>query len=191
MGRAFVGAVAGAIAMFVIGFIFFATPLAGIAMKNLDDAQAAAVQNVLAANIPETGTYVVPDVATPQKTAMYGKGPVATIRYNYHGFPAMDPSSLGLGFAHMLIVALLMAIGLYRLSASVPAFADQVALLGIAVVSIVIFERLGDPIWYHSDWTNALYLFVADVISLGAAGFIILKLLPKRAATPTALASDP
>ena len=38
--------------------------------------------------------------------------------------------------------------------------------------------RLGEPIWYHHDWGNAIYLFIAESLSLIVAGLIILKLLP-------------
>jgi hypothetical protein len=39
--------------------------------------------------------------------------------------------------------------------------------------------RLGEPIWYHHDWGHAIYVFVADSVSLIVAGLIILKLLPR------------
>src|SRR5688572_5485871 len=60
MVRVILGSAVAAIAMFIIGFIFFATPLQGLSVARIDDAQAAAVQRALAVNLPRTGTYQVP-----------------------------------------------------------------------------------------------------------------------------------
>jgi hypothetical protein len=186
MVRALIGALAAAVAMFVIGFIFFATPLENIAVGTLDDARAAAVQQSLNANVQRTGTYFVPDSDTPQQSVMYGTGGVATIHYNSSGFAASDTTSMAGGFLHMLIVALVMAAGLYTLAGYVPDFAVQVKLLVLAVFSATIFVRLGEPIWSHQHWGYAIYMFVADTISLVVAGIVILKLLPRATATATA-----
>ena len=79
MGRVIIGAAAAAIAMFIIGFLFFATPLVKLGTASLDNAQAAAVQQALAVNLPRTGTYFVPGADTPEQTVMYGQGPIATV----------------------------------------------------------------------------------------------------------------
>ena len=47
MGRAAIGAVAAAVAMFILGFIFYATPLQKIAVASATDAQAAATPSLL------------------------------------------------------------------------------------------------------------------------------------------------
>lgn len=182
MVRAIIGAVLGAIAMFVIGFIFFATPLYKLATASLDDNQAAAVQQAMAANLPHTGTYFVPEAATRAQSVMYGRGPIATVHYNMRGFAAADPGVLAAGFIHMLIVALLAALALYWLSRRVTAFDEQVRIAGTAIIAAAIFMRLGEPIWYHHDWSWAIFNFLADSVSLGVAALIILKMLPKTTA---------
>ena len=91
MGRAAIGAVAAAVAMFILGFIFYATPLQKIAVASATDAQAAAVQQAMAANLPRTGTYFVPDAATAAQSTMYSQGPVATVHYNSGGFAVAAP----------------------------------------------------------------------------------------------------
>jgi hypothetical protein len=185
IGRALVGALAAAVAMFIIGFIFFATPLYKIGSSTLDNAGAAAVQQSLAANVPKTGTYFVPSGDTPEQTVMYGRGPIATIHYNTNGYPVADPAVMIGGFIHMLVVALLMAAALGALTRYVPSFGEQVRMLMLAVLAAVAFIRLCEPIWFHQDWGHAIYLFIADLISLAVAGLIILKLLPRmRADTP-------
>ena len=190
MTRALIGALAAAVAMFIIGFIFFATPLTAIGAGSLDNARAAAVQQSLAANLPATATYYVPSADTPEQTVMYGQGPIATIHYNVGGFSVADPAVMIGGFIHMLVVALLMAVGLFTVSRYVPSFAERVRLLVLGVLGAAAFMRLGEPIWYHHDWGHAIYMFIADSVSLIVAGLIILKLLP-RSETRAAPADAP
>ena len=189
IGRAIIGAVSAAIAMFILGFIFFATPLQKVSTGTLDNARAAAVQQSLAANIPTTGTYHVPSADTPEQSTMYSKGPIATINYNTGGFSPADPGVMIGGFIHMFIVALLIAVGLYTLSLYVPSFTERVRLLVLGTLGATIFMRLGEPIWYHPDWGHAIYMFVADSITLIVAGLIILKMLPRS--LPSRAASTP
>ena len=191
IGRALIGAVVAAVAMFILGFIFFATPLGGIGTKSLPDAQAAAVQTSLAQNLPETATYSVPSAETSGQTTLYGRGPIATIHYNTSGFAVGDGATMIGGFVHMLVVTLLMAIGLYTLSRYVPGFSDRVRLLMLGTLGATIFMRLGEPIWFHHDWAHAIYLFVADTVSLGVEGLIILKLLPRTHMASAAPADAP
>jgi hypothetical protein len=192
MGRAFVGAVAAAVAMFIIGFLFYATPLQKIGVAGADNAQAAAVQQAMAANLTRTGTYFIPSADTAEQSTMYSQGPVATIHYNMGGFSVAAPEVMIGGFIHMLIVTLLMAAALYLLARHVTVFADQAKLLALGTLLATIYFRLGPPIWYHQDWVYAIYTFVADTISLGVAGLIILKLLPRwtTAAAPAGSTSD-
>jgi hypothetical protein len=186
IARALVGAVAAAIAMFILGFLFFATPLASFGTKSLPDAQAQSVQSVLAQNLPGTATYAIPSDTTPHQTSLYGRGPIATVHYNTNGYAVGDAATMIGGFIHMLVVGLLMAVGISGLSGHVGPFRDRMRLLVLGVLGATLFMRLGEPIWYHHDWGHAIYLFVADSVSLIAAGFIILKLLPKeqRATAP-------
>ena len=183
MGRAVIGAVAGAIVMFILGFVFYATPLQKVATASLDDRQAAAVQTTLAASMPRTGTYFLPDPTQSQSQAtMYSLGPIATIHYNMKGFAIGSTKTMIAGFIQMLIVSLLLAAALYYVVRHVAAFGDQLKILLFTVLSATIFIRLGTPIWYHYDWPHAIYSFIADSLSLGVAGLIMLKLMPHRAA---------
>jgi hypothetical protein len=191
IGRALIGAVAAAVAMFIIGFIFFATPLYKLGTGSLDNNQAAAVQQSLASNIPSTGTYFVPSADTPEQTIMYGRGPVAMVHYNSSGFSVADPGVMIGGFVHMLVAALLLAVALYTLSAYVSRFSDQVRIMVLAVLAVTIFTRLGEPIWYHHDWGHAIYLLIAESLSLIVAGFIILKLLPRTRPHPAGTTASP
>ena len=179
IGRALLGAAVAAVALFILGFIFHASGLQGIATGSVDNAQAAAVQQSLMANLPETGTFQVPSGATSEQTVMYGQGPIATIHYNTSGFAIGDPGTLILGFLHTLVVALLMGAGLGAISRFVPSSGERTRLLVLGVLGATIFIHMREPIWFHHDWTHFIYLFVTDTISLIVAGMIILKLLPR------------
>lgn len=185
MARVIIGAVAAAIAMFIIGFIFFATPLYKIGTASLDNAQAAAVQQALAANLPGTGTYFVPGAETPQQTVMYGQGPIATIHYNIGGFSVADPGVIVGGLILDFVVALLIGFGLLAVARRVPDFASQARLVACFAVAAATFMHLGDPIWYHHDWPHSIYLFVADTVALAAAGLVIARwFLPRATMAP-------
>ncbi len=120
MARVIIGAVVATIAMFFIGFIFFATPLARLGTASLEDPQAAAVQQAMAANLPRTGTYTVPGVDTRAQTNMYSRGPIATVHYNTGGFAAFDPATLVKGLVLNFLVALLIGAALIGIDRRVP-----------------------------------------------------------------------
>jgi hypothetical protein len=191
MGRIIIGAAAAAIAMFVIGFIFYATPLNGLAFARADDTQAAAVQQALAANLPRTGTYVIPDASTPQQTVMYGNGPIATVHYNIGGFSPADPAVILAGLALDFVVALLIGFALLGLAGHVTDFAARARIVVLFALGAAAFMRLGEPVWYHHDWGWFIYAFVADAAALIAAGLIIARwFLPTARAAPADAPTD-
>ena len=175
MGRLIIGAVAAAAAMFVIGFIFFATPLAALGNASLDNGRAAAIQQTLASNLPKTGTYFVPGADTPEKTVMYGQGPIATIHYNSAGYPVADPAVLLGGFVFDLVVALLLALALAGIAGRVTDFASRARLVVTLSVAASAYMHLGEPIWYHHDWPHFIYLFVGDAVTFAAGGLVIAR----------------
>jgi hypothetical protein len=181
IARALIGSVAAAVALFILGFIFFASGLQNLAIGDVDNARAATIRQALAANLPETGTFAVPGDSTAEQTVMYGQGPIATIHYNSRGFAIGDAGTLLGGFLHMFVVALLMAAGLLTISRYVASWGERVRLLLLGAIGAAVFIHLREPIWFHHDWTYAIYLLVADVMSLTVAGLIILKLLPRDA----------
>lgn len=86
MIRTVAGGIVAGFILFVIGFIFWATPLNRLAFTDAGAAESAAVQTALAQNLTRsgTGTYQIPNPDTAEGTVLYGKGPVASI----HSTPA-------------------------------------------------------------------------------------------------------
>lgn len=175
MIKVIIGAAAAAIAMFVIGFILFATPLSKLGTASLDNAQAAAVQQALAQNLRETGTYSVPGVDTPEQTNMYSNGPIATVHYNMHGFGAVETGSLIGGLVLYFVVALLIGAALIGIDRRVPDFGSRARVVVIFAVAASAFMHLSEPIMYHHDWGHFIYRFFADALMLSAGGLIIAR----------------
>ncbi len=191
MGRVLIGSVAAAIAMFVIGFIFFATPLNRIHVDSLENPQAAAVQQALAANLLSTGTYNVPSTTTPEQSIMYGQGPIATVHYNTKGYPGADPTSMIGGLVLDFVVALLIGAALIGIDRRVPDFASRARLVVLFAIAASAFTHLGNPIWYHHDWRHFIYLFIADALTLAAGGLIIARwFLPRTSSAPQGAPRD-
>ena len=175
MGRVIVGAAAAAAVMFVLGFLFFATPLGSIAVSSLDDGQAANVQAALAQNVPDTGTYAVPSPESREQTSMYAQGPIATIHYNSAGFGAGNTSDMLAGFIHMYVSALLIGFAVLVISRHVREFSTRATIIVFFALGAGVFMRLGAPIWMHHGWGFYIYAFITDVISLSVAGMIIAR----------------
>ena len=190
MVRIIIGAAAAAVAMLVVGFIFFATPLSRLAVAKIDDAQAAAVQQTLAASLPRTGTYAIPGTDTPAQTNMYSRGPIATVHYNTGGFAANDPTMFVSGLVFNFVVALLIGTALIGIDKRVPDFGSRARVAVLIAVAASAFNHLGEPIYWHHDWGHFVYLFVADALALAAAGIVLAWFLPTSRAAPADAPTD-
>ncbi|HWH17456.1 MAG TPA: hypothetical protein VNT77_03835 [Allosphingosinicella sp.] len=191
MGRVIIGSAAAAIAMFIIGFIFYATPLSRMHVGSLDNAQAAAVQQALAANAPASGTYHVPSTDTPEQTVMYGQGPISTIHYNTNGYSVADPGAMIGGLLLDFVVALLLGTALIGIDRRVPDFASRARLVVLFAIAASAYMHLGGPIWYHHDWGHFIYRFIVDALTLAAGGLIIARwFLPRAKAAPAGAPTD-
>ncbi len=180
MVRVIIGSAVASIAMFVIGFIFFASGLQNLANRNLDDVQAGAVRQTLAANLPGTGTYQVPNPeGSAAQTVMYGQGPVATIHYNTSGFASADAGSMVVGLVLDFIVAMLIGTALIGIDRRVPDFGSRARVAVLIAIAATAFSHLGEPIYWHHDWGHFIYLFIADSAALSVAGIIVAWFLPR------------
>lgn len=176
MIRVIWGSLVAAIAMFIIGFIFYGPlGLKTLATKSVDDAPALAIQQVLKTNLPRTGTYLIPnDTRSGGQTAMYGNGPIATVHYNSSGFvAALDPATIGKGFVFNFAIALLIGLALIGIDGRVTDFGSRARVAAIVGIAGSAFIHLAEPLYYHHDWPHFLYAFIADGLMLAAAGVIV------------------
>lgn len=173
--RAVIGGLAGAIAMFAVGILFWASPLNHLAYANTDENRGAAVQLALATNLPHTGRYQIPDMNTAGGTTLYGRGPVATIDYNTGGFSTSDPATMIGGFVQEAAASLMIAFTLFAISFRVTDFTSRFRVaLGLSAAATVMIT-LSDPIFAHGPWAFAIYNLVACLAMLTASAFVITR----------------
>lgn len=186
MIRLVIGSFAGAVAMFIVGFVLWATPLARLGYSRADEAQNAAVQAALAANLPHTGRYIVPDPASAGGTVLYGKGPIASVDYNSAGFSVSDGGALIGGFAQEYVVVLLIGLTMLAVAGRVTDFPSRARLvIGFAAAASVMIT-LSDPIFMHADWRFAIYNLFACMAMLCAGGLVVARWFLPRAAAESA-----
>lgn len=173
MARLVIGSIIGAVFMFLIGFLAYGTPLMQVGYGSATLEQQLAVQAAL--KPLATGTYAIPDGYTPESAAAYAAGPVAIVKVNGAGFAAMDPMVMVAGYVHMAISAFLLALLLWAVRDRVADTGARLQLVMWASLAAVVFTRLGEPIWFHTDWANALYLAAVEWISLAGAGAILAR----------------
>lgn len=184
MVRSIIGGLVGGFALYLVGFIFWGTPLANLAFTGVDDTRAAAVQAALAQNLTEsgTGTYAIPWPGSDQGTVLYGKGPIATIHFVMQGFPAADTTALLWGLLLALLTGILIAAALYAVADRVLALGDRVRIVVLFALAAAIYFHLGQPVFNHFGWGYFIYLFLSDFIGLSVAGIVIARwFLPKSA----------
>ncbi|MGC4250063.1 MAG: hypothetical protein QM605_00975 [Sphingobium sp.] len=179
MVRTILGGLLGGFALYIIGFIFWGTPLGSLAFHRADPQAGANLQGAMAQALNPTGTgvYIVPDPATAQGTVLFGKGPVAQIFYNSGGFPVTDGSALIGGFVLALVVGVVIALALRFAAADFGSRARVVLLFSLAAV---LWLHVGQAVFNHAPWGYILYLALSDFVGLVAAGLVAAKLMEGR-----------
>ena len=187
MIRVLIGSIAGAIATYVAGFIFWASPLRLIGFSTTGAQQQANLQLAFAQNLTGTGHYLIPDPSDQAGGALYAKGPIAAVDLNVHGFAGNDMAAMIGGFVHELVVVFLIGWTLLAIADRVVDFESRARLvIGFAVASALLIT-LSDPIFMHADWRYAIYAFVADTAMIVAGGLVIARwFLPRAVAAPSA-----
>ena len=182
MARMVIGSVLGGIAMWLVGFLFWGTPLSRFALTVADEPASAAIQSMLAQQLGATGTgaYPVPWPGTPAATVLYGQGPTAMVFYNSSGYPVVDSAALIGGLVLAIVCALLIGVALLAVSARVTSFADRMKLVILFAVAATLYTDIGQPVFNHMPWGYFIYLWLSNTIALIVAGAVIARwFLPK------------
>jgi hypothetical protein len=175
MIRVVIGSFAGAVAMFIVAFIFWATPLRALGYSYADDTQGANIQAVLAQNLSSGGRYMIPSPNSAAGAVLYGKGPVATVDFSTGGYSTQDPAVLIGGFVQEFVVVLMIGLTLLAVAGRVTDFSSRARLvIGFSAAATVLLT-LSDPIWMHSDWRFAIYNLIACTAMLCAGGLVVAK----------------
>lgn len=181
MVRTIIGGLLGGIALYVVGFIFWGTPLSGLAFAHADEAHSAAVQQALAANLTPSGTgsYVVPDPTTSGGTTLYGQGPIAMVHFNLHGFPLMDGGALIEGLILALVAGVLVALALQGIAARSNRMPEVLRAGILMALGVTGYLDLGQPVFNHYDWGYFVYGFLGDLIGFSACAAVIAWFLTR------------
>lgn len=176
MVRAVIGGLLGGLAMFIINFLFWGTPLRALALNRADDQADANLQAALAQTLTPTGTgvYIIPDPSSAQGTVLYGRGPIAQIFYNANGFPVTDGAALIGGLILSLVAGVLIALALRFVCADFGSRARAAILFAMAAV---LWMHIGQAVFNHAPWGYILYRSLSDFVALVAAGLIAAKLM--------------
>ncbi|HEY5710458.1 MAG TPA: hypothetical protein VIT38_01070 [Allosphingosinicella sp.] len=177
MVRTFLGGLVGGVILFVMGFIFWATPLGEIPYSQAGDPESAAIQLALNQNLTATGTgaYVIPATRSAEGAIHYAQGPIATVFFNTQGYSPDDTTMLLPGFIAALVAGLLMAFGLAAVGGGGRGFAGTARLVVLFSLGFCVWEYLATPIFNHFGWTYWIYSFVAEAVSLILAGLVIAR----------------
>jgi hypothetical protein len=176
MTRSLAGGVAAGFILFLLGYLFWQTPLSGLAYKNLPDQQGAAVQQALSQNLTPTGTgtYRIPDPKNQQGALLYAKGPVATVDYNTDGFSPTGTAGLLPGLIFALGAGMLISLGLGAVATG-RTFGELARLVVFGSLGVCTWIFLAAPVANHFGWGFWIYAFVAEAISLIAAGLTVAR----------------
>lgn len=177
MAKTLLGGIIAGVALYLVGFFFWGTPLSQLAFTKLGETQTAATQAALAESLTATGTgaYLIPAPESAAGSVLYGKGPVAMVHFNTAGFPVVDGASLGTGFLLALATGLLIALALSGIASRVTDFGSRVRVVLLFAFAITLYTEIGQPIFNHFGWGYWVYLFVSDFVGLSVAGLIITR----------------
>src|SRR3954469_1823301 len=191
MVRSFIGGLIAGIVMFLIGFVFWGTPLSGVAFSKASDTDSAIVQTALAQGLTRTGTgtYLIPTPSTPQGTVLYGRGPIATVHFNTGGFAANDLSMMAPGLIFALVSGLLMSFGIAAVGGEND-FAQIARLVILFSLGTTIWTILAQPVFNNYGWTYWIYFFVSEAIAFIVAGLIIARWFVAKDAPAQAVAAE-
>lgn len=179
MRRLVLGSFVGGLAMWVVGFIFWGPLLGWIPYTVTPDANAAAVQAALKANLAATGsgTYAIPSTATTAGSVLHAQGPVAMVHFTNSGFPGMDTFALLWGLVLAVCCAFVAGLALKSVAGELE-FGRRIQLVTLFAVAMAGYVELGQPVFNHAAWGYYLYAFVADVVTWIAAGAVLALFIP-------------
>ena len=185
MARTFIGGLVAGIILFVVGFIFWATPLGEIPYSRATEAQNAAVQTALAQNLTKTdpktgevsgtGTYVIPEHTSAQGAVLYGKGPIATVHYNVKGFSPDDMSMILPGFVMAVASGLLIAFALAAVGSGGRSFGSLARLIVPFSIGVTLWTILAQPVFNHFGWGYWIYSFIAETTGIVVAALVVAR----------------
>ena len=121
-------------------------------------------------SLDESAVYFYPD---PGSKPSDPASPMAILYFNTE-MPPMGPM-MGMGFAHMFLVALL--VSMFVSSRKLPTFAERLKLVAFLGLFVALWADVGNMIWWHHPPGWAAFHFGYDFLSWLLAGSIIAAIV--------------
>lgn len=177
MAKTLIGGIFAGVALYLIGFIFWGTPLSLLAFKRLEQQPSAALQQALAETLTTsgTGTYAIPATGSAAGDLLFARGPIATVHFNISGFPVVDAGALGSGFLLAIVTGLIIALAMGIVGSRITDFAGRAQVAVLFALGMTLYTDIGQPIFNHFGYGYWIYLFISNFVGLSAAGLIVAR----------------
>lgn len=173
-----VGSLLSAVALMILGFVFWATPVSSPGFgSNLD---MEAVRIALRDAATESGTYVIPDQYSLDKEAFeaaHNAGPLGIMHINLDGRPPMQPTVFIIGFIHNFVTAMILAILLQMAIPALPSYTGRVMFCMFVGVFASVWENFTAPIWFNTPWSFYVVRTIYTVIAMTMVGAILARFI--------------
>lgn len=183
--RVLLAAVLSAVLMFLWGAVYWMV-LGGAERTQapLPPESQKAIVNAMKSSGMETGMYMHPfpvndsdEEATMRADADHLNGPLFQLAYHKEGAPVMDPKLMGMGLAHMALVALVAASLTALVAKSLPTLPRRFAFVLLLAVMASVWANLGDVIWWrhplHYAAGNMLYQVIAGALMAAVIALLV------------------
>lgn len=190
MKKFILGPALAALAIFVLGFLYWGLPphLAYKALGSVADDSATAL--AIGKMFPASGAYLLPSplLGDAKMSELAARGPMVEVHLIKEPFTTADGAKcMALGFLHMFVLCVLLSCILCGLAKSFECWTCRVkfcAALGLLVAT----SDLGAAIWWHHSLAWTLAQSIYDLATYVVAGLVLAKFVtPKTpAAAPAA-----
>ena len=174
MQKLIVGSLVAAVAMFLWGWIYWASgfALGAILDRPADDEIA---QQALSEAFGESGAYFVPGNMDDEEafTRRHEAGPLAMVFYHKDGAPVMQPMILIKGFIHYFVTCLLIGWLMTMVLPSLAGYGDKVKFTAAAGFVASFFTNLSDAIWMSAPITYQTFVGIYDITIWIIAGLVL------------------
>jgi len=177
MKQVAIGGVLAAVAVFLWGFAFWATPLSYNAFNHTSPETESQVAAALRSAGLADGAWQIPDPMAGGDAAdmarRYADGPIVSMHIRNAGVPMMNPMVMLNGWLHMLVTFSLLALLVHGLRNRLPTWRDRFRLVAFIGVIAAIYANLGNPVWFYQSWTHHGLIALYDLVSYLIAGAVI------------------
>lgn len=175
--------VLAALAMFILGFLYWGLPMSPAYKAVSRVADDAAAAQALAQIFPATGVYLVPGIHLDpaQLTPLIERGPTAQISFVKEGHSPTDPTGFIKGYLHYFVIALALMIMLDRATPSFKCFTCRIKFATAVGLIGALFE-LTDAIWSRHPLGYHLVVGIYIVLECALAGLVLAKFTMSPAA---------